>query len=149
MANSRRIAALDLLHRLKQLELEQTGEKLVEIRREQGVIDAEKSDLQRRAIEETQVTSPEALPFVADFLASLEARKTQLNDRMVELDRAAAGFEDALTNAFIDAKTQETVLGQARRALKLEQAQREEAESAEVGQRVFQRRAIATRRDKL
>lgn len=140
MANPRRIAALDLLHRLKQLELEQTGERLGDIRRQQSEIDTEKRHLQDRAVFEAQVTAPEALPFVADFLVSLDRRRDQLTTRMAELDAQAAATEHALIDAFIDARTQKIVLDQASNIMKQQQASRDEMEAGEVAQSVHRRK---------
>ncbi|MGV6810842.1 MAG: hypothetical protein ACWA47_01230 [Brevirhabdus sp.] len=145
MANRRRIAALELLNRLKQLELEQAGERIAAIRSEQALIEGEKSVLRTRAATEGQVVSAETLPFVADFLASLDQRRAQLDSRLNELESQAAGLENALMKAFVEAKTQSTVLQQACRSFQLQQARAVDAETMEVGQAVYLRNARAER----
>lgn len=142
MASSRRLAALELLSRLRQMELEQVGEKLVDIRREQSTLETERSDLLECARVEAQITAPEALPFVSSFLGSLETRRAQLAQRLAVLDDQAAGFEDELMNAFVEAKTQDIVHAQARKAYANGKARKDEVENNEVGQALHRRRRL-------
>jgi flagellar export protein FliJ len=139
MAADRRISALEVLQRLKQQNIDGISVQLKEIRLEQTGIHRELEELQDRAEEESRVTSPEALPFLADFLRALDQRKEILKARLKELDHKAEELEDQLVDAFAEVKKGEVVLDLARQKIQLNERRRETDESAEIAQNIFLR----------
>lgn len=139
MAADRRISALEVLQRLKQQTIDGISVQLKEIRLEQTGIHREMEELQDRAEQESRVTSPEALPFLADFLRALDQRKEILKARLKELDHKAAELEDQLVDAFAEVKKGEAVLDLARQKIQLKERRRETDESAEIAQNIFLR----------
>lgn len=136
---NRRIAALELLHRVKQQEIDGIGVRLRDIRSEQGRISAEISDLRQRAIDESQQASPETLLFLSDFLTAIEQRRSLLLTRLAKLNDAAQEIEDQLKTAFIDSKRNEVVLDLARQKHQLSEERRESSEAAEIAQNIYLR----------
>ncbi|MCI5097432.1 MAG: flagellar FliJ family protein [Rhodobacteraceae bacterium] len=139
MAADRRISALEVLQRLKQQTIDGISVQLKEIRLEQTGIHREMEELQDRAEQESRVTSPEALPFLADFLRALDQRKEILKARLKELDHKAEELEDQLVDAFAEVKKGEVVLDLARQKIQLKERRRETDESAEIAQNIFLR----------
>ncbi len=128
-----------MLQRLKQQTIDGISVQLKEIRLEQTGIHREMEELQDRAEQESRVTSPEALPFLADFLRALDQRKEILKARLKELDHKAEELEDQLVDAFAEVKKGEVVLDLARQKIQLKERRRETDESAEIAQNIFLR----------
>ncbi|WP_372886319.1 hypothetical protein [Shimia sp.] len=137
---NRRIAALELLHRVKEQEIDGIGVRLRDIRTEQEKITAEINSLRQRAVDESQCATPETLPYLSGFLGAIERRRGLLGARLDKLDETARSIEDELRLAFVEAKRNEAVLDLARERHQLDEARRENAEAAEIAQNIYLRR---------
>lgn len=139
MSRDRRIAALEVLQRIKQQELDGIGARLSDIRTEQSWINEQLASLSQRASQEVEAATTETLPFLSDFLQATELRRKALNLRLEDLAKAAHDIEEELKSAFIDSKKNEVVLDMARSKNLLAEQRRETAETAEVAQNIYLR----------
>ncbi|GAA6164759.1 hypothetical protein NBRC116590_24630 [Pelagimonas sp. KU-00592-HH] len=139
MSRNRRIAALEVLQRIKQQELDGIGARLSDIRTEQSWINEQLVSLSQRASQEVEAATTETLPFLSDFLQATELRRKALTLRLEDLAKAAQDIEEELKSAFIDSKKNEVVLDIARTKDQLAEQRRETAETAEVAQNIYLR----------
>lgn len=110
MDRARRIKALKTLQRIKEHELDEQAAKMGVIRAAQGNLQRELDTLTERLETETQITTPEAAPFLAGFLQAVQQRRELLNGEMVKLDEKAAKIEGRLFETYTEVRTNETVL---------------------------------------
>lgn len=110
MDRTRRIKALQTLQRVKEHELDEQASKMGIIRVEQAKIQREQDELLHRVETETEITSPEAAPFLAGFLKAVATRQGQLDEMMADLDKKAAQIEGRLFETYAEVRTNETVL---------------------------------------
>jgi hypothetical protein len=139
VSRNRRIAALEVLQRIKQQELDGIGARLSDIRTEQSWINEQLVSLGQRASQEVEAATTETLPFLSDFLQATELRRKALTLRLEDLAKAAQDIEEELKSAFIDSKKNEVVLDIARTKDQLAEQRRETAETAEVAQNIYLR----------
>lgn len=139
MSRNRRIAALEVLQRIKQQELDGIGARLSDIRTEQSWINEQLVSLSQLASREVEAATTETLPFLSDFLQATELRRKALTLRLEDLAKAAQDIEEELKSAFIDSKKNEVVLDIARTKDQLAEQRRETAETAEVAQNIYLR----------
>jgi hypothetical protein len=139
VSRNRRIAALEVLQRIKQQELDGIGARLSDIRTEQSWINEQLVSLSQRASQEVEAATTETLPFLSDFLQATELRRKALTLRLEDLAKAAQDIEEELKSAFIDSKKNEVVLDIARTKDQLAEQRRETAETAEVAQNIYLR----------
>ncbi|WP_370228533.1 hypothetical protein [Cognatishimia sp.] len=110
MDRSRRIKALKTLQRIKEHELDEQAAKMGVIRAAQGNLQRERDDLDHRLETETQITTPEAAPFLAGFLHAVQRRREFIDGEMVKLDEKAALIEGRLFETYTEVRTNENVL---------------------------------------
>lgn len=140
MPERRRIAALELIQRIRQHEIDGHAARMNAIRGEQGRLHEQVEELDARVAAEGRVIDPETAPYLAGFLRAARARRGFLTDRIAELDRQAAEIEDELLSAFRDAKVNEAVLDRAQDAQRQHLDRKEAAASEEVARNVYLRR---------
>lgn len=110
MDRARRIKALTTLQRIKEHELDEQAAKMGVIRAAQGNLQRELDSLTHRLETETQITSPEAAPFLAGFLQAVQQRRDFIDREMVKLDEKAAQIEGRLFETYAEVRTNENVL---------------------------------------
>ena len=110
MDRARRIKALTTLQRIKEHELDEQAAKMNIIRAAQGKLQRELDELDHRIETETEITTPEAAPFLAGFLHAVEQRRRVLNAEMEKLNQEAALIEGRLFETFAEVRTNESVL---------------------------------------
>lgn len=112
MSSSRRLASLNLVHRVRAHELEAIGAELSAIRTQQAGITAEQEALTKQAHFECTNATAESYAFLSGYLKSVERRQQQLEEQSCALDEQATVFEEQLLTAFRDVKTNDAVKGQ-------------------------------------
>ena len=110
MDRARRIKALQTLQRIKEHELDEQAAKMGVIRAEQGKLQQELDALAHRLETETEITTPEAAPFLAGFLHAVQQRRDVIDGEMVKLDEKAAQIEGRLFETYTEVRTNESVL---------------------------------------
>ena len=110
MDRARRIKALQTLQRIKEHELDEQAAKMGVIRAEQGKLQQELDTLAHRLETETEITTPEAAPFLAGFLHAVQQRRDVIDGEMVKLDEKAAQIEGRLFETYTEVRTNENVL---------------------------------------
>ena len=110
MDRARRIKALQTLQRIKEHELDEQAAKMGVIRAEQGKLQQELDALAHRLETETEITTPEAAPFLAGFLHAVQQRRDVIDGEMVKLDEKAAQIEGRLFETYTEVRTNENVL---------------------------------------
>ena len=110
MDRARRIKALTTLQRIKEHELDEQAAKMGVIRAAQGNLQRELDSLTNRLETETQITTPEAAPFLAGFLQAVQQRRDFIDREMVKLDEKAAQIEGRLFETYAEVRTNENVL---------------------------------------
>lgn len=110
MDRTRRIKALKTLQRIKEHELDEQAAKMGVIRAAQGNLQRELDSLDHRLETETQITTPEAAPFLAGFLHAVQRRREFIDNEMVKLDEKAALIEGRLFETYAEVRTNENVL---------------------------------------
>jgi hypothetical protein len=143
MTTARRIQAIKLIHTIKQQRIDEIGRRLAAVRMKHAAANQEASQLREDAIQEANSITPETLPFLAGYLNAIDTRRAVLEVELHDLDTKALSLEAELTEAFIDAKTSETVLDSLRKERSLADQRKDLAESAEVAQNIYlQQKAI-------
>lgn len=143
MTTARRIQAIKLIYTIKHQKIDEIGRRLAAVRMEHAAADREVSQLRENAIQEASRITPETLPFLASYLNAIDTRRAVLEKDLYDLDTKALSLEAELTNAFIEAKTSETVLDSLRKEHSLSDQRKDLAESAEVAQNIYlQQKAI-------
>ena len=110
MYRARRIKALSTLQRIKEHELDEQAAKMGVIRSQQSVLQRELDTLAHRLETETEITSPEAAPFLAGFLQAVQQRRAVIDNEMQQLDEKAAQIEGRLFETYTEVRTNENVL---------------------------------------
>ena len=125
MSLTRRLASLDLVHRVNTHALEAVGADLSRIRARQADIVDQQETLKAQAQFETSNTTPESYAFLSGYLASVEARQLQLAEQAEVLEEQAELLEERLLAAFQEVKTNEAVQGQTRQDIRQEAERKE------------------------
>lgn len=139
MASKRRIAALSVIQRIKEHELDEHAARMGIVRQHQAAIENELENLQNRVDTEAHISSPEAAPFLAGFLRAIETRRTFLLEELKSLERSAAEIEEHLFDAFTEARTNETVLDKTRYESRKQDEMAEQAALEEVARNRYLR----------
>jgi flagellar export protein FliJ len=142
MSRDQQIAALELLQRIKQQEIDRVGKLLSQIRSEQNALDRELQHLNERSLEETRVSTPEAMAFIPGFLEAIERRRAYIQSQLNELELRADDIEKRLMSAFVDSKANQTVLDSARQEIKAEEDRQQDTELSEIAQNIYLRRRL-------
>lgn len=133
----RRTEALGLIRRIKQHEIDQIAAVLGGIRAQQAEITTELETLKHRVETEAHISSPEAAPFLAAFLAQIEKRRTALFARKRELDDEARSYEIQLLDLFAEAKANDSLLDMLEEERRQAAGRAEIAEMEEVARNMF------------
>lgn len=131
MSDKRRLAALSVILKAKQRELDRIAGELTTLRAQQSQVLRSIDELDKRRDTESYSASLEAQSFVVTFLQALAAERRQAVEKLSELDDMCAVLEEQVRDRFIELqkwrsssrKLGETIAYEARR---LENAQMDE-----------------------
>lgn len=131
MSDKRRLAALSVILKAKQRELDRIAGELTTLRAQQSQVLRSIDELDKRRDTESYSASLEAQSFVVTFLQALAAERRQAVEKLSELDDMCAVLEEQVRDRFIELqkwrlssrKLGETIVYEARR---LENAQMDE-----------------------
>lgn len=133
MKTSKRIAALQLIQRLNQFEIDALGRQLNVVRSKMDVIDTQLGDLQSQLDRETYSISVESAPYLAGFLGAVKKQKQFLHLELGTLTIQSTEIETLLMERFIQSKTYEIPLRSAQRNQQLRIDRHESQELDEIG----------------
>ncbi|MDK3016738.1 hypothetical protein [Pseudodonghicola flavimaris] len=139
MPHRRRIAALQLIQRIRQHEIDGHAARMAVVRDEQTRLQAEIAALDTQVDAEGRVTTPETAAYLASFLRAAGARRAHLQTQLSKADRKAAALEHQLMEAFRDAKVNDTVLDQAQDRQQDHHDRQDRAATEEIARTVFLR----------
>ncbi len=110
----RRIAALDVIVRLRNHEMEEEARGLAELRGRVAGTERARSRLRAQLREEGHSATLEAAPYVAGFIRQLRGEIEKLDAELAELNRQADTLEEAVRGRFRELKSAEAVAAAAR-----------------------------------
>lgn len=139
MPGRRRIAALQLIQRIRQHEIDGHAARMNAIRGEQARLQEQVQELDDRVAAEGRVTAPETAAYLAGFLRAARVRRAYLSDKIAALDRQAAEIEDALLDSYRDAKVNDAVLDRALDGQRQHLDRQEAAAMEEIARNVYLR----------
>ncbi|AQS46953.1 hypothetical protein BMG03_03440 [Thioclava nitratireducens] len=131
-----RIAALEVIGRLRRRELEEQAGELSKLNAQVARLESERDTLTARARAELHVTSPETAPYAAGFREAVRETVSWLDQEIGTLNERRVPLEDRMRELFREAKTYDTLLDRARAERAAELAKREQAQ---VEERTLQR----------
>jgi hypothetical protein len=146
VAARNRLAALRLIDRIKQHEMETIGSDLARLRAAQKDIDDQSQKLRHDAQHEASTSTDETRKFLPSFLASVDIRQATLSKQRQAMDKEVSIAETKLFAAFRETKTTEQVLGKVVREIAQEDARAATVEMDDATRSLFllQRRAQQT-----
>ncbi len=136
MSSTRRLASLNLVHRVKTHTLETIGAELSELRAQQADITAKQSALSEQVAFEAANTTSDSYAFLSGYLQSADRRQQHLAAQLAELEDRASAIEGQLLEAFRDVKTNEAVKGQTVQEIK-QHAERSEVQELDDANRAL------------
>ncbi|KFE35664.1 flagellar export protein FliJ [Thioclava atlantica] len=131
-----RIAALDVIGRLRRRELEEQAAELATLNAQVARLEGERDTLVARARDELHVTSLETAPYAAGFREAVRETVSWLDTEIGALNQRRQPLEDRMRALFQDAKTYDKLLEQARAKKAADLARREQAQ---IEERTLQR----------
>jgi len=132
-----RLAALKLIGRIKQHELESIGAELSALRAAQSDLDRQSADLSQRAATEASQSTADTRPYLPGYLKSVDVKQRGLEEERAKIEEQAALTEARLFTAFRETKTNETVLDRAVKEQSQEEARTEIAALDDAGRNLF------------
>lgn len=120
MGRKRRIAALGLLRRIRQYEVDTISARLSAIREKQYKLQNDLANLSHIQDREGHANTPEAAAFLAGFLNAIQTRRRYLDERLSRQSVNAEAIEAELLEVFRQKKSLDFVLDQAEEKLRLE-----------------------------
>lgn len=145
--DSRRIAALELLERLRRHEVEEETRRLGELRTQLQTLTRQREALLHRLREESHADDPALIGYLGDFVRSVRGEIGRLEQGEAHLEPEISALEDRVSDAFREIKSFE-ILRLNEKVRRLEELRlKEEAEAGEVALSRWQsRRRAAARR---
>jgi hypothetical protein len=137
MALRDRIAALKLMNRSKQHEMETLGATLAGLRAAEKELEDQSALLCADALREATQSTEDTRIFLPAYLKSVETRQRSLTDERAVTAEKAALAEEKLFQSFRESKTTEQVLRRATNELALEDARAMTAEMDDAGRALF------------
>lgn len=129
MADRSRFAALKLMQRVKQHELETHGAQLSALRAEQDQLKQQMSDLTDQAVKEASQSTTETRVYLPRYLQSVDTQRDGLNQQHDALEEQAKVVEEQLFDAFREIKTSDAGIAQVAREIARDQ---ERAQTAQM-----------------
>lgn len=124
---NRRIAALELIERLRKHEMEGEVRELGLLNGRIDALEQERRALVARLDREAHIVSVEAAPYVGSFIRTIREEITTRDNEIAQLSRRAAKLEAAVREKYREVKTFSTVLDQTRSALARDRDRRDTA----------------------
>jgi len=137
MALRGRMAALKLIDRIKQHEMETIGVELAALREIEKALEDQSTQLRDDALREATQSTEDTRIFLPAYLASVETRQLGLANELANATKETARAEEELFKSFRESKTTEQVLGRVARELALEEARATTAEMDDAGRALF------------
>jgi len=137
MALRGRMAALKLIDRIKQHEMETIGVELAALREIEKALEDQSTQLRDDALREATQSTEDTRIFLPAYLASVETRQLGLANELANATKETARAEEELFKSFRESKTTEQVLGRVTRELALEEARATTAEMDDAGRALF------------
>lgn len=144
MDRERRIKALTTLQRIKEHELDEQAAQMNVIRLAQASLQKELDVLDDRVANESAIETPEAAPYLANFLQAVENRRTFLKAEFEKLEEKAAQIEGRLFETYTEARSNESVLDKSLTEKRLEEDRAETSALEEVARNRYLRQMRET-----
>ncbi|MDF3414847.1 flagellar motor protein [Sulfitobacter sp. M57] len=110
MALKNRLAALQLIDRIKQHEMETIGAELAKLRAEEKALEDQSAELHADALREAANSTEDTRAFLPAYLNSVEVIQQGLAEDRAATAAQAAQSEEQLFAAFRETKTTEQIL---------------------------------------
>ncbi|GLQ28158.1 hypothetical protein [Sulfitobacter pacificus] len=117
-----RLAALHLIDRVKQHEMETIGASLAELRATEKALEDQSIKLHDDALREAADSTEDTRIFLPAYLNSVEIRQQGLAEERAAAAEQAALVEERLFDAFRETKTTEQILQRVKKEVALESA---------------------------
>lgn len=130
--DARRIAALDLIERVKRHEIEAETQMLGNLRAEAGKLDSQRADLEGKLDEATQITDHDMLAYAGTFSRSIRNEILRTQRQRARLEPELSKLEDRVAEAFREIKTYEILRLKALAEAAEEKQRKEEEELSEL-----------------
>ena len=137
MALRDRIAALKLINRIKQHEMETLGAALAGLRDAEKELEDQSARLRKDALSEATQSTEDTRSFLPAYLKSVETRQFSLTDECAIIADKTVLAEEKLFQSFRESKTTEQVLGRVTNEFALEEARAVTAEMDDAGRALF------------
>lgn len=129
---NRRIKALEVLQRVEERALTQISQRLCAAQGARAAAVARHDALGQRAVVEGHCDSPEALPYIGRFLATLRKEQAREAHIAAELDEQIEGLQGEVMRRFTAEKTYSQLADTQKQAIKLSRLQQSEAQLEDI-----------------
>jgi hypothetical protein len=137
MALRDRMAALQLIDRIKQHEMEAIGATLAELRAVEKDLTDQSAKLQADALREATESTEDTRIFLPAYLNSVEVLQQNLAEKHAAAAEKTALVEEQLFDAFRDSKTTEQVLQRVKTEVASEEARATASQMDDAGRALF------------
>ncbi|MGJ8558551.1 MAG: flagellar motor protein [Sulfitobacter geojensis] len=137
MALRDRMAALKLIDRIKQHEMETIGADLAERRATEKDLSDQSAKLHEDAVREAADSTEDTRIFLPAYLNSVKLRQEDLAERQAAAAEKTAAIEEELFKAFREAKTTEQVLQRVKTEVAIEEARATASQMDDAGRALF------------
>ena len=138
--DDRRIAALDLLERLRRHEIESDTRQLGRLRADAAQLARQRSDLLDKLSTEARADDPALLGYVGDFIRSVRSEIDRVRQREARIEPELDKLETRVAEAFREIKTYEILRLDALAKRAEEARAKDDAEAEEIAIIRWQRR---------
>lgn len=132
-----RLAALKLIDRIKQHEMEAIGASLAELRATEKDLDEQSAKLRKDAHREAEDSTEDTRIFLPAYLESVEVRQQGLSEERAAVSEKTALTEEKLFDAFRESKTTEQVLHHVKNEVALEETRATASQMDDAGRTLF------------
>lgn len=129
---ARRIAALELIERVKRHEIEADTQALGQLRAEAGKLDRQRGELEDKLSSAMQVSDPALLSYAGNFSRAIRREIVQTEKQRARLEPDLSKLETRVSEAFREIKTYEILRLKALAEAAEERQRKEEEELAEL-----------------
>ncbi|MGC1504561.1 MAG: flagellar motor protein [Sulfitobacter sp.] len=137
MALRDRLAALQLIDRIKQHEMEAIGAQLAELRATEKNLADQSAKLQDDALREAADSNEDTRIFLPAYLKSVELRQHGIAEERATASKKTALVEEKLFGAFRESKTTEQVLHRVKKEIALEDSRATASQMDDAGRALF------------
>ena len=130
MASKRHLRALEVLHQIKDHELQDVSQSVRALLTRQASLERERESLDALARQEAENCPPEMREYLVSYLQQLSKRQAELSALIDNMHAEAETAQTQLSEAFVESKTIAHLLDTARAELRDALRAREAAEAA-------------------